>query len=161
MNRCNLSSDIQVKELQQLASGMSFDILSVQQHRHTSLDMDKPPSPGARDIGFLLSPRAMMALLFFSFPSHHIRKTVLHIIDRRFHVFCVYAPTAVGRHRAECHTFYDGFSSLVNDAPLHDHILICDDLNIPLTANVCRVKMYVMSRTANRKPYRCSSTFTI
>ena len=62
------------------------------------------------------------------------------IPDRRFHVFCVYAPTAVDKHKAECCTFYDELSSLVNDIPLRGHILICGDLNAPLTADGCWVK---------------------
>ena len=34
-----------------------------------------------------------MALLFFSFPSHRIGTIVLHVSDRRFHVFCVFTST--------------------------------------------------------------------
>ena len=55
-------------------------------------------------------------------------------------VFCVYSPTPVDHHRAECHTFYDELSSLVNDIHLRDHILICGDLNAPLTTYGCSVK---------------------
>ena len=54
--------------------------------------------------------------------------------------YCVYAPTAVNHHRDECRTFYDKLSPLVNDIPLCDHILICGDLNAPLTADGCWMK---------------------
>ena len=73
-------------------------------------------------------------------PSHRIGNIVLYIRDRRFHAFCVYAPTAVDNHKAECRTFYDELSSLVIDIPLRDHILISGDLNARLTAEGCRVK---------------------
>ena len=132
---------------------MSIDVLSVQEHKRTSLDVRKSlllpgwqfllsetPSPGVGGIRFLLSPCSMKALLFFSFPSLHIGKIVLDIRDRRFHVFCVYAPTAVDNHKAEFCTFYDKLSSLVNYISLRDHILNCGDLNAPLTADGCRVK---------------------
>ena len=82
----------------------------------------------------------MKTLLLFSFPSHRIGKIVLDVRTRRFHIFCVYEPTAVDNHKAECRTFYVEFSSLVNDIPLRDHILICGDLNAPLTVDGCRVK---------------------
>ena len=153
MNCCTLSSDVRVKELQQLASDMSIDVLTVQEHKCTSLDVHKSllfpgwqfllkqtPSPGVGGIGFLPSSRAVKTLLLFSFSSHHIGKIVLDVRDRRFHIFCVYSPTAVDNHKAECHTFYVELSSLINDIPLRDHILICGDLNAPLTADGCRVK---------------------
>ena len=82
----------------------------------------------------------MKTRLLFSFPSHRIRKIVLDVRDRRFCIFCVYALTAVDNHKAECRTFCDELSTLVNDIPLRDHILICGDLNAPLTADGCRVK---------------------
>ena len=91
-------------------------------------------------IGFLQSPRAVKTPLVFSFLSHRIGKIALGVKDRRFNIFCVYAPTAVDNHKAECRTFYDELSSLVNDIPLRDHILICRDLNALLTADRCRVK---------------------
>ena len=153
MNCRTLSSDVRVKELKQLASDMSIDVLAVQEHKRTSLDAHKSlllpgrqlmfmetPSPGVGGIGFLLSPRAVKTRLFFSFPSHRIGKIVLDDSDRCFHVFCAYAPTAVNNHKAECRTFHDELSSLVIDIPLRDHILICGDLNAPLTAVGCRVK---------------------
>ena len=37
-------------------------------------------------------------------------------------------------------TFYNELSSLVNDIPLREHILICGDINALLTADGCRVK---------------------
>ena len=73
-------------------------------------------------------------------PSHRIERIVLDVSDRRLHIFCVNAPTAVDNHKAECSTFYDELSSLVNDIPLSDHILICGALNVPLSADGCRVK---------------------
>ena len=82
----------------------------------------------------------MKALLFFSFPSHRIGKIVLNVVDRRFHVLCVNAPTAVDHHRAECRIFYDELSPLVNHVSLPDHILICGDLNASLTVDGRRVK---------------------
>ena len=82
----------------------------------------------------------MKTLQLFSFSSHRIGKIVLDVRDRRFHIFCVYAPTAVDNHKAECRTFYDEPSSLVIDIPLRDHILICGDLNAPMTADGCQVK---------------------
>ena len=97
-------------------------------------------STGVGDIGFLLSPCAVKALPFFSFPSHHIGKIVLDFSDRRFCVFCVYAPTAVDHDRIMCRIFYDKLSPLVNDIPLLGHILICGEFNAPLTADGCRVK---------------------
>ena len=149
MNCRTLSSDVRVKELQQLAS----DVLAAKEHKRTSLDVHKSillpgwlfllneaPSPGVGGNGFLLSPRAVKTRLFFSFPSHSIEKIVLDVRDRRFHIFCVYAPTAVDNHKAECRTFYDQLSSLVIDITLRNHILICGDLNAPLTADGCRVK---------------------
>ena len=39
MNCRTLSSDVRVKELQQLASDMSIDVLAVQEHRRTSFDV--------------------------------------------------------------------------------------------------------------------------
>ena len=75
-------------------------------------------------IGFLLSPHAVKTLLLFSSPSHRIGKIVLDVRDRRFHIFCVYAPTAVDNHKAECRTFYDELSSIVIDIPLRDHFLV-------------------------------------
>ena len=86
--------------------------------------------------------------------TYMLNLTGSFVSDRQFNIFCVYAPTAANNHKAECCTFYDKLSSLVNDIPLRDHILICGDLNAPLTAYGCRVKMYVASRTANRLPYR-------
>ena len=62
------------------------------------------------------------------------------VSDRRFHVFCIYVPKAVDHHRAECRALFDELSSLVIDISLRDHILICGDLNNPLTADECRVK---------------------
>ena len=41
MNYRTLSSDVRVKELQQLASDMSIDVLAVQEHKRTSLDVHK------------------------------------------------------------------------------------------------------------------------
>ena len=152
-NSRTLSSDVRVKELQQLASDMSIDVLAVQEHKRTSLDVHKSlllpgwqfllyetPSPRVGGIGFLLSPRAVKTLLLFSFPSHRIGKIVLDVRDRRFHIFRVHTPTAVDNHRAECRTFYNELSSLVNDIPLRDNILIWGDLNAKLTADGCRVK---------------------
>ena len=153
MNCHTLSSDVRVKKLQLLLSDRSFDVHAVQEHRSTSLDVHKSllfprwqylliatPSPGVGYVGFLLSPRAVKALLFFSFLSHRIGKIVLDVCDRRFDAFCVYAPTAVDHHRAECRTFYKKLSSLVNDIPIRDHILICGDLKAPLPADGCRMK---------------------
>ena len=82
----------------------------------------------------------MKTLLLFSFSIHRIGKIVLDATDRRFHIFCVYAPTAVDNHKAECRTFYDEPTSMVVDIPLRDHILICGDLNAPLTSDGCRAK---------------------
>ena len=136
-----------------LASDMSIDVLAVQEHKRTSVDvhrslllpgwqflLQETPSPGVCGIGFLPSPRAVKNLLLFSFPSHRILKIVLDVRVRRDHIFCVYAPTAVDNHKAECRTFYDELSSLVIDIPLRDHILICGDLNAPLAADGCRMK---------------------
>ena len=103
-------------------------------------------------IGLLLTTRAEKTRLFFSIPFHRIGKIVLDVSDCRFHVLCVYSPTAVDHHRAECRTFYDEHSTLVNDIPLRDHILICGDLNVPLTADGCRLNMYVASRTQIGRP---------
>ena len=64
----------------------------------------------------------------------------MDVSDRRFHTFCVHAPTAVHNHRVEYRTFYDELSSLANDIPLRDYILICGDRNASLTADGCRVK---------------------
>ena len=111
--------------------------------------LNETPSPGVGGIRFLLSPRAVKTLLFFSLPSHRIGKIVLDVSDRRFHIFCVYAPTAVDNHKAECRTFHDELSSLVNDTPLHDHILICGDLNVPMTADGCRVKNVCGKQNSN------------
>ena len=132
---------------------MSIDVLEVQEHRFTSLDvheslllpgwqflLNETHFPGVGGIGFLLSPRAVKTLLLFSFPSHRIEEIVLSVRDRRCHIFCAYPPTADDSHKAECRTFYDKPSSLVNDIPLRDHILICGDLNDPLTADGCREK---------------------
>ena len=68
MNCRTLISDVRVKELQQLASDMSIDVLAVQDHKRTSLDMHKSlllpgwqfllketPSPGVVGIGFLVT----------------------------------------------------------------------------------------------------------
>ena len=82
----------------------------------------------------------MKTRLLFSFPSHRIKKIVLDVSDRRFHIFFVYAPSAVDNHKAKCRTFYDKLSSLVNYIPLRYHILICGDLNASLTEDGCRVK---------------------
>ena len=136
--------------MHQLASDMSFDVLSVHEHRSTSRDAhgslllpgwqflpNETPSPGVGGIGFLLSPRAVKTLLLFSFPTHRIGKIVLEVIYHRFHVFCINAPTAVDHHRAECRAFYDVLFSLVNDIPLRDHILFFGDLNANLTADGC------------------------
>ena len=107
---------------------MSIDVLAVQEHKRTSLDVhtslllpglqffiSETPSPRAGGIGFLLSPRAVKAMLLLSSPIQGIGKIALDVSDRRFHVFCVYAPTAVDHRRAEYRTFYDELSSLVND----------------------------------------------
>ena len=102
--------------------------------------LNETPSPGVGGIGFLLSHRAVKTLLLLSFHSRRIGEIVLDVRDRRFHVFCVNAPTAVDNHKAESRTFCGELSSLVNDIPLRDHILICGNLNIPLTADGCRVK---------------------
>ena len=98
------------------------------------------PSFGDGGIGFLLSPPAMKALPFVFFPSHRIGKIVLDVSDRRFHVICFYAPIAAVHHSADCRIFYDDLFSVVNDTPLRDHILICDDRIAPLTADGCRGK---------------------
>ena len=137
MNCHTLNSDVRVKELQHLASNRSIGILAVQEHRCISRDMHKSlllpgwqflqiktPSTGVGRTGFLQSPCAKKALLFFFFPSHRIGKIALDVRDRRFHVFCVYAPTAVDHHRAECRTFHGKFSPLVDDISLRDHIMI-------------------------------------
>ena len=102
--------------------------------------LKETPSPGVGGIGFLLSPRAVKTLQSFCFPSHRIGKIVLEVRDRRFNIFCVYSSTAVDDHKAECRTFHDELSSLVYDISLRYHILICVDLNAPLTADGCRVK---------------------
>ena len=39
MNCRTLSSDVRVEELQQLASDMSIDVLAIQDHKRTSLDV--------------------------------------------------------------------------------------------------------------------------
>ena len=41
MNCRTLSNDVRVKELQQLASDMSIDVLAVQEHKRTSLDVHR------------------------------------------------------------------------------------------------------------------------
>ena len=41
MNCCTLSSDVRVKELQQLASDVSIDVLAVKEHKRTSLNVHK------------------------------------------------------------------------------------------------------------------------
>ena len=87
INCRTLISDVRVKEFQQLASDMSIELLAVQEHERTSLDVHRSlllpgwqflpmetPAPGVGGIGFLLSPRAVKTLLLFSFPSHHIEK---------------------------------------------------------------------------------------
>ena len=102
-------------------------------------------------IGYLPSPRAVKILLLFSLPSHRILKIVLDVRVRRDHIFCVYAPTAVDNHKAECRTFNDELSSLINDIPLRDHILICGDLNAPLAADGCRVKNMCGKPNSNSK----------
>ena len=102
--------------------------------------LNETPFHGVGGIRFLLPPHVVKALLFFSFPSHRIRRIVQDVSDWRFCVFCIYEPTAVNHHRAECRTFYDELFSLDIDIPLRDHILICGDLNAPLTADGCRVK---------------------
>ena len=152
MNCRTLCSDVRVKELQQLASDMSIDVLAVQEHKRISLDVhesllpgwqflfSESPSPGVGGIGFLQSSRAVKSWLFFSFHCHPIGKIVLDVNDRRLNIFCFYAPTAVDNHIAEWRTFHNELSSLVNDIPLRHHILICGDLNAPLSADGCRVK---------------------
>ena len=106
--------------------------------------------PGVGGIAFLLSPRAVNDMLFFSFTfTSHIGKIILDVSDLRIHVFCVHAPTAVDHHKAECRTFYDQFSSLVNDIPLRDHILICSDINALLTADGCQVKNVCVESNSN------------
>ena len=90
MNCHILSSDVRVKELQQLASDRSINVLAVQEYSRTSREVHKSllptgwqfllsetPSTGVGGIGFLLSPHAVKALPLFSFPSYHIRKIVL------------------------------------------------------------------------------------
>ena len=132
---------------------MSIDVLAVQDHKRTSLDvheslllpgwqflLKETPSPGVCGIGCFPSPRAVKTRLLFSFPCHRIGKIVLDVRYRRYHLFCVYAPTAVDNHKAECRTFYDELSSLINDIPLRDHILICGDCNAPLTVDGCQLK---------------------
>ena len=112
MNCRTLSSDVRVKELQQLPSDMLIDVLAVQEHKRTSLHvheslllpgwqflLKEAPSPGVGGIGFLPSPRAVKTQLLFSFPSHRIGKIVLDVSERRFHIFCVYAPTEVVNHK--------------------------------------------------------------
>ena len=71
--------------------------------------------------------------------SSYWMSLVLDARDRRFHIFCVYVSAAVDNHKAQCRTFYVELSSLVIDIPPRDHILICGDLNAPLTADGCRV----------------------
>ena len=108
MNCRTISSDVRVKEFQQLASDKSIDVLVGQEHRRTFRDvhkslrlpgwpflLSKTPSPGVGDIGFLLSPRAVKTLLFFSFPTHRIGKIVLDVGDRFFRLCCVHVPIAV------------------------------------------------------------------
>ena len=146
-----------------------MDVLAVQEHRRTSLDVHESllllgwpfllkeiPSPGVGGIGFLLSPCVVKALLFFSFPSHRIGKTVLDVSDRRVHILCVYAPTAVDNDKAECRTFYDEPSSLVSYVPLRDHVLICGDLKAPLTADGYRVKCVCGKPNSNSEAIQAS-----
>ena len=76
-----LSCQEPVKELLQLASDRSIDVLAVQERRRTSLCVHtylllpglqfllcETPSPGVGGIGFLPSPRVVKALLFLPFP---------------------------------------------------------------------------------------------
>ena len=163
MNYRTLSSDVRVKELPQLASDMSIDVLAVQEHKRTSLDVHKSllltgwqfllketPSPGVwHRISSITS--CVKTRLLFSFPCHRILKIVLDVRVRRDHIFCVYAPTAVDNHKAECRTFNDELSSLINDIPLRDHILICGDLNAPLAADGCWVKNMCSKPNSNSK----------
>ena len=99
MNCCTLSSDVQVKELQQLASDRSIDVQAFQKHRRTLQDehksllfpgwqsmLNETPSPWVGGIGFLLSPYAVKALLFFFFPSHCIGKILLDVSESKVHV---------------------------------------------------------------------------
>ena len=143
---------------------MSIDVLAVQDYKRTSLDvhrslmlpgwqflLNETPSPGVGDFGFLLSPRAVKTRLLFSFPCHRIGKIVLDVRDRRFHIFCVYAPTVVDNHKAECRTFYYELSSFVNDIPLRDHILIWGDLIALLTVDGFRVKNVCGKSNSNSK----------
>ena len=146
MNCRSLSTGVRVKELQQLASAISIDVLAVQEHERTSLDivkslllqgwqflLNETPSPGVGGIGFLLSLCAVKTRLFFSFHCRRIGKIVLAVSDRRFRIFCAYAPTAVDIHRAGCRTYNDELSYMVDNFPLLDHVLICCDHNAPLT----------------------------
>ena len=92
MNCRTLSSYVRVKESHQLASDRSRMSKSVDTPREMCIDVscfrdgsffiNETPSPGVVGIGFLLSPRAVKALLFFSFPNHRIGKIVLvSVID--------------------------------------------------------------------------------
>ena len=164
-----LSSDVRVKELQQQTSDMSIDVQAVQEHKRTSSDVHKSlqlpgwqlllketPSTRVCCFGFLPPPRSVKTLLLFSFHNHRIGKIVLDVMDRRIHIFCVYAPTAVDNHKTECRTFYDELSSLVIDIPLRDHILIYGDLNASLTADGCRVKNVYGKPNSNSKALQAS-----
>ena len=55
------------------------------------------------------------------------------------HILCL-CTDIVDNHKAECRTFYDELSSLINDIPLRDHILICGDFNAPLTVDGRQLK---------------------
>ena len=109
------------------------------------------PFPGVGDIGFLQSHPVVETQLFSSFLSHCIGNVVLDVSERRFHVFCVHAPTAVDYHGTEYCTFYDELSTLLNDIPLRDLMLICGNLNVPSTADGCRMKNACRELNCNTK----------
>ena len=161
-NARTLSDPWRLCELAKAAEDLSISIVAVQEHRRTT-DLDVQvgegwvfkASPatqrGTGGIGFLLSPQAHRSLLSLEFPSDRIGRASFALVDRKLHLFCVYAPTAPATAADVAPTvqLYDQLGHQIDQFASRDLCLVAGDFNAPLPVDRRMVKNRCGNPNAN------------
>ena len=152
-NARTLSNPWRLCELAKAAADLSISIVAVQEHRRTAdFDVDvgngwvfkstTASQRGTGGIGFLLSPQAHRSLLSIDFPCDRIGRTTFSLVDRRLHMFCVYAPTAPTTAADADPTvqLYDQLGYQIDQIASRDLYIVAGDFNAPLPVDGRMVK---------------------
>ena len=99
----------------------------------------------------MISPRCSYKLISSEFLSTGIGKLVFDISRRPIHILSIYGPTAIDAHTNETMSFYDRFSSIVDEIPIRDHLFLCGDLNATLPVDKVRVRNRCCEANRNTK----------